>query len=197
MLIQSDLQSLLIYSVMPGVRAPLDARTIRAASASHSRLAISRRWRSNLRFGSLPAHVASLCCISLIIKGLHLIGQVVCTPSSLNCSPSPCGRLSLPRTTTETPPAWWTSGSTPLRHKGSWVFHHAFPRSYAGRQTPLTALSKIPEPALTSDTRLATFAQSIPCRSSSKFMSWHDVIQQRAIHSTTSAQGKYCSRAPS
>jgi len=58
---------------MPGVRAPLDARTIRPASASHSRLAISRRRRSNLRFGSLSAHVASLCCISLIIKGLHLI----------------------------------------------------------------------------------------------------------------------------
>ena len=57
---------------MPGVRAPLDARTLRAASASHSLLAISRRSRSNLRFGSLSAHVASLCCISLIIKGLHL-----------------------------------------------------------------------------------------------------------------------------
>src|SRR5262249_60168219 len=58
---------------MPGVRAPLDARTIRAASASHSRLATSRMSRSNLRFGSLLAHVASLCCISLIIKGLHLV----------------------------------------------------------------------------------------------------------------------------
>ena len=31
--------------------------------------------RSNRRFGSLSAHVASLCCISLIIKGLHLIGS--------------------------------------------------------------------------------------------------------------------------
>lgn len=43
-----------------------------AVPASHSRSAISRRRRSNLRFGSLSAHVASLCCISLIIKGLHL-----------------------------------------------------------------------------------------------------------------------------
>ena len=58
---------------MPGVWAPLDANTTRAASASHARLAMSRRRRSNLRFGSLSAHVASLCCISLIIKGLHLI----------------------------------------------------------------------------------------------------------------------------
>ena len=55
-----------------------------------------------------------------------MFGQVVCTPSRLNCPPSPCDRLSLPRTTTGTPPAWWTSGSTPL------AFHHAFPRSYAG-----------------------------------------------------------------
>ncbi|CAH1660964.1 hypothetical protein CHELA1G11_60033 [Hyphomicrobiales bacterium] len=58
---------------MPGVRAPLDARTIRAASASHFRSAMSRRRRSNRRFGSLSAHAASLCCISLIIKGLHLV----------------------------------------------------------------------------------------------------------------------------
>src|SRR5690606_41300260 len=58
---------------MPGVRAPLDARTIRAASASHSRSAMSRKRRSNRRFGPALAHVASLCCISLIIKGLHLI----------------------------------------------------------------------------------------------------------------------------
>jgi hypothetical protein len=31
--------------------------------------------RSNRRVGSAVAHVASLCCISLIIKGLHLIGS--------------------------------------------------------------------------------------------------------------------------
>lgn len=34
---------------------------------------MSRRRRSNRRFGSLSAHVASLCCISLIIKSLHLV----------------------------------------------------------------------------------------------------------------------------
>jgi hypothetical protein len=34
---------------------------------------MSRTRRSNLRFGSVSAHVASLCCISLIIKGLHLV----------------------------------------------------------------------------------------------------------------------------
>jgi hypothetical protein len=65
---------------MPGVRAPLDARTLRAASAIHSLLALSLRSRSNLRVGSLPAHVASLCCILLIIKGLHLAGA-----DSLHC----------------------------------------------------------------------------------------------------------------
>jgi hypothetical protein len=54
------------------VWAPLDARTIRAASASQDRLAISRRRRSNRRPFVFSAHVASLCCISLIIKGLHL-----------------------------------------------------------------------------------------------------------------------------
>ena len=36
---------------------------------------MSRRRRPNRGFGSLSAHVASLCCISLIIKGLHLIGS--------------------------------------------------------------------------------------------------------------------------
>jgi hypothetical protein len=37
---------------------------------------MSRNRRSNRRFGSAAAHVASLCCISLIIKGLHLIRSV-------------------------------------------------------------------------------------------------------------------------
>ncbi len=73
MVIQPSLHPSLIIPSMPGVRAPLDARTIRAASASHSRSVTSRRRRSNRRFGSLSAHVASLCCISLIIKGLHLV----------------------------------------------------------------------------------------------------------------------------
>ena len=34
---------------------------------------MSRKRRSNRRFGPASAHVASSCCISLIIKGLHLI----------------------------------------------------------------------------------------------------------------------------
>lgn len=99
---------------MPGVRAPLDAIAIRAASASHSRVAISRRSQSNRRFESLSAHIASSYCISLIIKGLHLVMDF---PHS--------------RTTTGTPPTRWTSGATPLQRNTSLSFHHAFPRSYA------------------------------------------------------------------
>jgi hypothetical protein len=56
----------------PGVRAPLDASVIRAASLSQSLSAISLRSRSNLRSLFSVDHVASLLCISLIIKGLHL-----------------------------------------------------------------------------------------------------------------------------
>ena len=55
---------------MPGVVAPLDASTTWAASASHAVSAMSRRRRSNRRFGSLSAHVASFFGISLIMKGL-------------------------------------------------------------------------------------------------------------------------------
>jgi len=42
------------------------------------------------------------------------LGQIACTPSSSNCSPSPCDRLSRPRTTTGTLPTWRTSGSNSL-----------------------------------------------------------------------------------
>jgi hypothetical protein len=57
---------------MPGVFAPLDARVTRAASCQQDRLAIILRRRSNFRPSSAEDHVASLPCISLIIKGLHL-----------------------------------------------------------------------------------------------------------------------------
>jgi hypothetical protein len=56
----------------PGVRAPLDASVMRAASLSQFLSAISLRRRSNLRSLFSVDHVASLLCISLIIKGLHL-----------------------------------------------------------------------------------------------------------------------------
>ena len=56
----------------PGVRAPLDASVMRAAPLSQFLSAISLRRRSNLRSLSFVDHVASLLCISLIIKGLHL-----------------------------------------------------------------------------------------------------------------------------
>ena len=59
----------------PGVPEPLDVSTIRAASASQFLSVMSLSNRSNRRVGSAVAHVASLCCISLIIKGLHLIGS--------------------------------------------------------------------------------------------------------------------------
>jgi hypothetical protein len=74
---------------------------------------MSRRRRSNRRVGSLWAHVASLCCISLIIKGLHLIWSGSLHFKQIELPPSPCGRISRSRTTTGAPPAWWTSGSTP------------------------------------------------------------------------------------
>ena len=66
---------LLVYSVNdPGCWAPLDASTIRAASASHLMSAISRsKTIEPAVLRRLSAHVASLCCISLIIKGLHLV----------------------------------------------------------------------------------------------------------------------------
>ena len=56
----------------PGVRAPLDASVIRAASLSHALSATSLRSRSNLRPLSSVDHAGSLLCISLIIKGVHL-----------------------------------------------------------------------------------------------------------------------------
>src|ERR1019366_7638808 len=59
----------------PAWPAPLDASTIRAASASQFLSVMSLSNRSNRRVGSAVAHVASLCCISLIIKGLRLIGS--------------------------------------------------------------------------------------------------------------------------
>lgn len=70
------------------------------------------------------------------------MGQIVCTPSKLNCPPSPCDRLSLSRTTTGTPPACWTSGPTPL------PFHHAFPRSYAGPSRAGEAAGRSPCPCV-------------------------------------------------
>ena len=57
----------------PGVRAPLDASVMRAASASHARSAISLRRRSNVRSVFSVDHIASLRGLALIIKGLHLI----------------------------------------------------------------------------------------------------------------------------
>src|SRR3546814_21138091 len=51
-------------------------------------------------------------------------------------------RLSLSRTTTGTPPAWWTSGPTPL------AFHHAFPRSYAGLSRAGEAAGRSPCPCV-------------------------------------------------
>lgn len=60
----------------PGVCAPFDERMSRAASASHSGRVIRRRSRSVRRDGSVAAHVSGLRCISLIIKGLHLIESV-------------------------------------------------------------------------------------------------------------------------
>jgi len=55
----------------PGVCAPLENRVIRAASANQPGCAIRRNKRSTRRVGSAVVHVASLHCISLIIKGLH------------------------------------------------------------------------------------------------------------------------------
>lgn len=57
---------------IPAVRAPPEARVTRAASASQSLPVISRRSRSNLRSLFSVDHLASLSCISPIIKGLHL-----------------------------------------------------------------------------------------------------------------------------
>ncbi len=100
---------------MPGDLAPEDARATRAASASQTGLATNRSRRSNLRSLSAADHIASLHCISLIIKGLHLFrGQLICHASYSNCSPSPCNRLSLSQTTTEAPPAMGASGSHSL-----------------------------------------------------------------------------------
>jgi hypothetical protein len=87
---------------------------------------MSRRRRSNRRVGSLWAHVASLCCISLIIKGLHLIWS-----GSLHFK-----QIELP------PFAMWPGFPVADYYRGSasmvdirvnsLAFHHAFPRSYAG-----------------------------------------------------------------
>ncbi len=100
---------------MPGVLAPLDARVIRAASCNHDRSAIILRRRWNRRSLSSEDHVANLLCISLIIKGLHLTcRQLIFRASLSNYSPSPCNRLSLPRTTTGVPPASRSSGSHSL-----------------------------------------------------------------------------------
>ena len=62
-----------------------------------------------------PDHVASLRCISLIIKGLHLSGgQLIRRTSLSNCAPSPCGRISRPPTTTSAPPVHRASGTHSL-----------------------------------------------------------------------------------
>jgi hypothetical protein len=96
---------------MPGVLAPFDARLTRAASCNHDRSAIILRSRSNLRPQSSEDHVASLLCISLIIKrSSPLYRQLIRRASRSNCSPSPCSRLSLPQTTTGTPPAYRSLG---------------------------------------------------------------------------------------
>jgi hypothetical protein len=41
-------------------------------------------------------------------------GQLICLANHLDCPPSPCGRLSRPRTTTEAPPACTSSGAHSL-----------------------------------------------------------------------------------
>ena len=100
---------------MPGVPALLDASVIRAASANHDRSAMILSRRSNLRCRSAGDHVASLRCISLIFKGLHLSGgQLIHRTSLSNCAPSPCGRFSRPPTTTSAPPVHRASGTHSL-----------------------------------------------------------------------------------
>ncbi|MGF6600820.1 hypothetical protein P3T23_005559 [Paraburkholderia sp. GAS448] len=58
----------------PGVRAPLDASVMRAASLNQSLSAISLRSRSNLRSLFSVDHVASLLCISLYQRSSPLYG---------------------------------------------------------------------------------------------------------------------------
>ncbi len=72
---------------MPGVLAPRDASVIRAASCSHDRSAITLRRRSNRRSRSSEDHLASLLCISLIIKGLHLMVSAILPNKPLKLFP--------------------------------------------------------------------------------------------------------------
>src|ERR1017187_2181763 len=115
----------------PAVRAPPEAKVTRAASASQVLSVISRRSRSNLRSLFSVDHLASLSCISPIIKGLHLItvGQFAAQATS-DCSPSPCDRLSLSLTTTRAPPTWSASGDTLPSH-----LFQAFPSSHVWTQS--------------------------------------------------------------
>jgi len=120
---------------MPGVCAPDDANTIRAASASQSRLAMSLKRRSNRRVRSSLAHVASLCCISLIIKGLHLVWSGPLHSKPLKLFPFAVGQaftcLGLLR---ELRQHGGHQGQLP------WHSNHAFPRSYAGLESVLVRL---------------------------------------------------------
>jgi hypothetical protein len=116
----------------PGVRAPLDASVMRAASASQVRSAISLRSRSNLRSGFFVDHVASLRCISDYQRSSPHCGQVIRHTRRSNCLPSPCGQLSRPRTTTRAPSTCTASRDTLPCHRSS---VHAFPSSHAGLYT--------------------------------------------------------------
>jgi hypothetical protein len=98
----------------PGVRAPLEASVMRAASFSQPlgnesqeaielALFVLRRPYRQLALHFTDYQRSSPHCGQLIHPAIHF-----------NCLPSPCGRLSRPRTTTEAPPACTASGAHSL-----------------------------------------------------------------------------------
>ncbi len=62
----------------------------------------------------MAAHVASLRCISLIIKGFTSLGQLIHVANTFKLLPFACNGLSPSRTTTEAPPASASRSHAPL-----------------------------------------------------------------------------------
>jgi hypothetical protein len=83
-----------------------------------------------------------LCCISLIIKGLHLVWSGSLHFKQIELSPFAMWPAFPVADYYGAPPAWWTSGPTPL------AFHHAFPRSYAGLSRAGEAAGRSPCPCV-------------------------------------------------
>ena len=99
---------------MPALAGRTTGRAPLSASGSPSRCRLKRRQ------STAGASEHPLISIPFALhftdyqRSSPLYGQLICQANHSDCLPSPCGRLSRPRTTTEAPPACTSSGAHSL-----------------------------------------------------------------------------------